>query len=416
MTSLPAAPAPVDPDVPAAAAASTTLTPAAFAPTAAPVATLSPALHRASSVRFASLADLHREEAGTARGAMPHSTYATVGTDTTFALREALQRIEGGGHAVQSCLQPSGLAAITTALLAFLRPGDEWLMPDSVYGPTRYFAEGMLREMGVVVRVFDPTAGAELEALCNERTRVIYLESPGSYTFELQDVPAICAMARRRGIVTMLDNTYGSPGLVAPFDWGVDISLLALTKYWGGHADVLMGAIVARDEHWAPIWRTTRQLGQCVGGDDAWLVLRGLPTAAVRLRQHEATALTVARWLEAHPAIAQVLHPALPSHPQHARFVRDFRGANGLFSFALKAPATPEAMAALCDGRRHFHIAYSWGGVQSLIMPADMAKGRTVRPWQGGALVRVHCGLQTAQELIDDLSEGLDGWMKKQRS
>jgi cystathionine beta-lyase len=245
-----------------------------------------------------------------------------------------------------------------------------------------------------------------IDALITPQTRVVYLESPGSYTFEIQDVPAICRVARARGVISMIDNAWASPVMARPFDWGVDVSLLPLTKYWGGHADLLMGAAIVREEHGLPLWQAVRQLGICVGGDDAFLVLRGLRTAQVRMRQHEATALTVARWLEGRPEVASVLHPALPSHPQHALFKRDFLGSSGLFSFELKA-ATPEQLAALCERRHHFKIGYSWGGFESLIMPAKISALRTVRAWTGGPLVRLHCGLEDPQDLINDLEQGI---------
>jgi cystathionine beta-lyase len=301
---------------------------------------------------------------------------------------------------------PSGLAAISVSLLAYCSPGDHMLMSDSVYGPARSFATTLLARYGVTTEFFDPLIGAGIEALLRPETRIIYLESPGSYTFEIQDVPAICAVARARGVLTMIDNAWASPVFARPFDWGIDISLLPLTKYWGGHADLLMGAAIVREEHWLPLWQAIRQMGICVGGDDAFMVLRGLRTADVRMRRHEATALEVARWLQGRDEVAQVLHPALPSHPQHALFKRDFQGSSGLFSFELKS-ATPAQLAALCERRRYFRIGYSWGGFESLIMPAKLGSIRSIRPWTGGPLVRLHCGLEDAADLIEDLQDGL---------
>jgi len=371
-----------------------------------PVATVNLPLTRASSVLFETLALAEAEGTAAMAGEVHRTTYATSGTPTTMALMDALADIEGAPHRCRAAIMPSGLAAISVALLAYCKPGDHVLMSDSVYGPARTFATTLLARYGVVTEYFDPHIGAGIDALITPQTRIVYLESPGSYTFEIQDVPAICRVARARGVISMIDNAWASPVMARPFDWGVDVSLLPLTKYWGGHADLLMGAAIVREEHWLPLWQAVRQLGICVGGDDAFLVLRGLRTAQVRMRQHEATALTVARWLEGRPEVASVLHPALPSHPQHALFKRDFLGSSGLFSFELKS-ATPAQLAALCERRHHFKIGYSWGGFESLIMPAKISALRTVRPWTGGPLVRLHCGLEDAQDLINDLEQGL---------
>lgn len=381
-----------------------------------PIRTANPPVVRASTVLFDTLAQAAEAGRGTAAGERHASTYGTVGTQTTFALMDALAAIEGQGHDCRAALMPSGLAAISTALLGFLSPGDHMLMTDSVYGPARVLAQGMLARLGVRTTFFDPGIDADgLAGLVRPETKVLYLESPGSYTFELQDVPALAALARSRGIVSMIDNAWASPMFARPFDWGVDISILPLTKYWSGHADLLMGAVVARTEVWPRLWEAVRQLGMCVGGDDAWLVLRGLRTVGVRMRAHQENALAVARWLERQPGVARVLHPALPGHPGHELWRRDFTGASGLFSFELDgepfagpagAAKRQRALAALCEGRRLFGIGYSWGGYESLIMPAAIDHLRTARPWRGGPLVRLHCGLADPADLIADLEEG----------
>lgn len=372
-----------------------------------PIHVVNPPVVRASSVIFDSVGAAWEEGSATGRGERHRSTYATAGTETTYALMDAVAALEGEGHDCRAALMSSGLLAISTAMLAFTNPGDHVLMSDSVYGPARHFAETVLKRFGVTTSYFDPLARPdELDRLASAHTRMIYLESPGSYTFEIQDVPAICEWARARGVLSVIDNTYASPRLARPFDWGVDVSLIALTKYWCGHADVLMGAAVVREPLWQQLWDTVRQLGVCVGGDDAWLVLRGLRTLDARMAVHEKTALTVARWLEQQPDVVRVLHPGLESHPQHALFKRDFLGSNGLFSFEL-APVSSAAVAALCDGRRHFQIGYSWGGFESLIMPGHLQGARSVEPWSGGPLVRIHCGLESADALIADLDEGL---------
>ena len=365
---------------------------------------------RASSVVFDSVEQTFAEGAPATAGELHRSTYGTSGTETTFALMDAVASLEGQPHPCRAALMPSGLAAISTALLAFTQPGDHLLMSDSVYGPARVFVSTMLTRFGVRTSFFDPLIDAEgpggLAELIEDNTRVIYLESPGSYTFDIQDVPAICAMARARGIITMLDNTYASPCLARPFDWGVDMTLVALTKYWAGHSDLLMGAVVAREEHWPRLWAAVKQLGMCVGGDDAWLVLRGMRTVAVRMRRHQETGLAVARWLQQRPEIRRVLHPGLPGHPRHALFKRDFLGSCGLMSFELH-PVAAMQVTALCNGRRHFSIGYSWGGYESLIMPAALGSARSVAAWQGGPLIRIHCGLEDADDLIADLEQGL---------
>lgn len=385
-----------------------------------PVAIANVPVHRASTVLFDTLAQAEAAGRGSAAGSLHVTSYGTTGTPSTLALTDALTAIEGGGHPCRAALMPSGLSAIATLMLALLDSGDHLLVPDSVYGPTRAFCDGMLARMGVTVSYYAPTADVTaLEAALRPSTRMIYLESPGSYTFELQDVPAICTWARARGLLTVIDNAWASPVFARPFDWGVDASVLPLTKYWSGHSDVLMGAVVVREALWPRLWSAVRQTGVCVGGDDAFLVLRGLRTADVRMRRHQANALEVANWLAGRPEVRRVLYPALPSHPQHALWQRDFSGASGLFSFELNpdttgvtTPGFNAATAALCEGRRHFGMGYSWGGFESLIMPARLDGVRSVQPWTGGALIRVHIGLESAADLIADLAEGFEALRK----
>ena len=377
------------------------------------IATANLPVHRASTVLFDTLAQAAAEGRAVGEGVLHASTYGTAGTPTTYALMDALAAIEGAGHPCRAALMPSGLAAITTVLLAWLEPGDHLLVADSAYGPTRVFCEGLLARLGVQATWYDPTIGAGIDALIRAETKVVWLESPGSYTFEVQDVPAICAVARERGVLTVIDNTWASPVFARPFDWGVDVSVLALTKYWSGHSDVLMGAVVARDAVWPKLWNAVRQLGQCVGGDDAYLVLRGLRTADVRMRRHQENGLAVAHWLQRREEVESVLHPALFSHPQHALWRRDFSGASGLFSFSLEpslfdAGRARAALAALCEHRRHFGIGYSWGGFESLIMPARIDHLRSARPWTGGPLVRLHVGLEDPDDLVADLQAGFE--------
>lgn len=371
-------------------------------------------VHRASTVLFDSLEAAAAIGAATTAGERGASTYGTAGTPITYALMDAVAELEGGGVPCRAALAPSGLTAIATAILAFVKTGDHMLMSDAVYGPSRLLAQGLLARMGVETTFYDPRIGAGIAELMRPNTRIVYCESPGSYTFEVQDMPAICRVARERGAISIVDNAWASPMFSRPFDWGVDVSVLPLTKYWGGHADVLMGAMVAREALWPALWTAVRALGVCVGGDDAYLILRGMRTIDVRMRRHEASALTVARWLERRPEVARVLHPALESHPGHALWKRDFSGSSGLFSFELSAQACGDGgdaiakrkLAALCDRRRCFQIGYSWGGFESLIMPAKVYAMRTAVQWAGGPLVRLHVGLQDPADLIADLEAG----------
>jgi cysteine-S-conjugate beta-lyase len=377
-----------------------------------PIRTANLPVSRASTVVLDSIAQAQSVGPAAMAGELHATTYATAGTPTTFALMDAIAAMEGG-PGFRAALMPSGLAAITTALLAWLKPGDHMLVTDSVYGPTRVFCDGMLKDLGIAITYFDPLIGLpgaldktqRIEHLIQPNTKMLYLESPGSYTFELQDVRNLCAAARKAGVLTMIDTAWSSPLLARPFDWGVDIVTMPLTKYWSGHSDVLMGAAVVREALWPKLWGAVRQLGMCVGGDDAFLILRGMRTLDVRLERHQRNALQVAQWLQTRDEVVAVLYPALPDAPQHALWKQEFQGACGLFGIELKA-ASPAQVAALCDGRRHFGIGYSWGGYESLIMPARLDSLRKVRPWRGGPLVRLHIGLEDPQDLIADLEAG----------
>jgi cysteine-S-conjugate beta-lyase len=382
-------------------------------------------VQRGSTVLFDSIADAFAAGEASMRGETNGSTYGTVGLSTTIALMDAVAAIEGRGHATKAALMPSGLNAIATALIAYLKAGDHLLVIDSVYGPTRMFCDGVLARMNIQTTYYSPSSTVEeLTNLVQPNTRVLYMESPGSYTFEIQDVPAICkavnglnaSRAIDDRVITMIDNAWGSPMFANAFDWGVDVSILPLTKYWSGHSDVLMGAVIVRDHLWLKLWSTEKTMGVCVSGDDAYLILRGLRTVAVRMQQQQETTLKIASWLQTHPAVASVLYPPLTCHPQHALWKRDFSGASGLFSFELKASifeslSTEQRwskMALLCDKRDHFGIGYSWGGYESLIMPARIDSFRSAKKWQQGPLVRLQIGLESAQDLIDDLATGLN--------
>ena len=332
--------------------------------------------------------------------------YGRRGAPTQWSLAEALTELEPGAEA--TFLYPSGVAAIAAALLSVLSPGDELLCVDTAYDPTRGIANGILKRFGIATRFYDPLVGAGIADLFAPNTRAVLMESPGSLTFEVQDVPAITAAAKARGITTLLDNTWATPLLFPAMQHGVDLSILACTKYVVGHSDVMLGSVTAAPGHWQRLRETSFQLGQVASPDDAWLGARGLRTMAVRLNQHEASALKIARWLETQPEVARVLHPALPSCPGHETFARDFAGASGLFSFVLDG-GTDAARAALIDGLHHFGIGYSWGGFESLAIPVDPARHRTATPCDfAGPLVRLQVGLEDPDDLIADLAAGLD--------
>ena len=348
-------------------------------------------VERASTILFDSVEDLHASRPG-----LGVYRYGLQGTATHWALSDALTELEPGAEG--TALFSSGLAAITTALLAVLTPGDELLTPDSIYGPTRKFCDTFLKRFGVAPRYYDPLSVPEL----GNKTRAILLESPGSLTMEVQDVPAICAAARQRGVVTLIDNTWATPLLFPALSAGVDISILAATKYIGGHADVMLGSVTAVAEHFQKIQTLAWDLGHAVSPDDAWLGSRGLRTMGVRLKQHEESALRIASWLNDRPEVGRVLHPALPDCPGHEFWKRDFKGSSGLFAFELK-DADSATRAAFVDGLVHFGIGFSWGGYESLAIPID--PHRTVSQPPAPNLVRLHIGLEDADDLIDDLTQ-----------
>jgi cystathionine beta-lyase len=366
---------------------------------------VNPPVWRASTILYDDVAHL-RAAAG--KDSHHRLYYGRRGTPTQWSLADALTELEPGAQA--TFLYPSGVAAIAAALLSVLSTGDELLLVDSAYDPTRSLANGLLKRMGITTRFFDPLIGAGIAELIGERTRAILLESPGSLTFEVQDVPAITAIARARGIVTLLDNTWATPLLFPAIKHGVDLSILACTKYVVGHSDAMLGAVTATPEHWVKLRDTSFQLGQVASPDDCWLGSRGLRTMSVRLAQHGRAALAIAQWLQTRPEVAEVLHPALPSSPGHEEFVRDFAGASGLFSFTF-AGGTDAARATFVDALRLFGIGYSWGGFESLALPVDPDRHRTVtRPPRAGLMVRLQIGLEDTGDLIGDLSRGFDAW------
>lgn len=364
---------------------------------------VNPPVWRASTILYDSVADMR----ATARGDTHHKLfYGRRGTPTQWSLADALTELEPGAEG--TFLYCSGVAAIAAALLSVLSPGDDLLVIDNAYDPTRSMATGLLTRLGITTRFFDPMIGAGIADLITDKTRAIFLEAPGSLTFEVPDLPAIIAAARARGVVTLLDNTWATPLLFPAIEKGIDLSILAATKYVVGHSDAMLGSVTAGPGFFDGLRQTSHQLGQIASPDDAWLGSRGLRTMALRLRQHGDSALRIARWLAEQPQVARVLHPALPSCPGHAHFVRDFKGASGLFSFVLDG-GDDAARAALIDGLDLFGIGYSWGGFESLAVPIDPARYRSVdRPNFAGPLVRLQIGLEDADDLIADLAAGLD--------
>ncbi len=333
---------------------------------------------------------------------MPVS-YGRQGSPTVRGLEESIAELEGGARTV---LMPSGLSAITSCLLAIVETGDHILVTDSTYRPTRVFCNSILKRIGVETEYYDPLIGSGISALIRDNTRLVFTETPGSQTFELQDLPAIAAEAHARDILVLVDNTWASPLYFKPFDHGADISILAATKYIVGHSDAMLGSVTTTAEHADWLVRDIQMLGNCAGSEEAYLGQRGMRTMDVRLRRHWESGLEVARWLEKREEVARVLHPALLSHPQHDLWKRDFLGASGLFSILLHDVPKP-AIAAMLDNMALFAMGYSWGGFESLVIPFDPSGYRTVTPWtHEGPNLRLHIGLEDPADLIADLEAG----------
>jgi cystathionine beta-lyase len=332
-------------------------------------------------------------------------TYGLHGTHTAFALEEALGALEGCQRAI---LLPSGLAAIATAILACVKSGDHILVADCAYGPTRKFCDRYLSRFGVATDYFHP--GSDIAPLMRANTRLVFCEAPGSLTFDMQDIPAIVALAHSRGALVLMDNTWATPYYFDALGHGVDLSIQAATKYIAGHSDVMLGSIAGTEALWRNVRDTVADYGYGVSPDDCYLALRGLRTLGVRLKAHAAGAMTVAKWLQQRPEVARVLYPALPGDPGHAIWKRDFSGASGLFGLELK-PVSGPALAAFVDSLELFGIGASWGGYESLIVPAKFTRTVSAATFEG-PLLRLNIGLEDPADLIADVEQGFAAMAK----
>ncbi|WP_428617215.1 cystathionine beta-lyase [Shewanella sp.] len=364
---------------------------------------INPPVFRASTVVFDTIEEMRYATKNRANGEM---FYGRRGTPTHFAFQAAIAELEGG---VGTALYPSGSAAISGALLSFLKAGDHLLMVDTAYEPTRDLCDKLLKGFGIETTYYDPLIGKGIEALIRPNTKVLFLESPGSITLEVQDVPTLSRIAHEHGLVVMLDNTWASPINSRPFELGVDISIQAATKYIVGHSDVMLGTATANEAHWEQLRENSYLMGQCTSADDIYLASRGLRTLGVRMAQHEKNALKVANWLATRPEVDHLRHPAFTTCPGHEFFKRDFSASNGLFSFVLKQ-GNIKSITAFVENMQHFKMGFSWGGYESLILGVfGIDKLRTATQWDSSKpLIRLHVGLENPDDLIKDLEAGFE--------
>lgn len=363
---------------------------------------VNPPVYHASTVISPDMADWEQKDRDYAED-KPGVYYGRHGTPTTAALEEAVAELEGGYRAM---VYPSGLAACACALMAYVKAGDHVLISDSAYGPMRRVGWRLLARFGVEIQFYDPLIGAGIKALMRPNTTAVVVEAPGSLTFEMQDIPAIAAVAHAQRATVIMDNTWATPLYFKSFAHGVDVSIHAATKYIVGHSDAMIGVVATTKEAWPRLRETHTDLGQTVGPDDAYLAQRGLRTMATRLKQHGQTALAITEWLTKRPEVERVLYPALPGDPGHAIWKRDFLGASGLFSVVLK-PVDRKAFAAFVDGLELYGLGASWGGFESLIMPFNPGPIRKVTQWpHAGPAFRIHAGLEHVDDLIADLEAG----------
>ena len=369
---------------------------------------VNPPIYQTSTIVFPTLKDLLYAERGYSNNDLvqPYELkYGRYGTQTNFALEQAIAEIEGGYN---TFVTSSGAAAINTALVAFLKQGDHMLMVDSVYSPTRGFADKFLKKLGIETTYYDPLIGADIAKLIKKNTKVIFMESPGSQTFEIQDVPAICKIAKKHGIVTILDNSWASSIYFKAFDYGVDVCVMALTKYINGHSDIMMGAITIQEKHFRVMYEAFRYMAVTASPHSCYMVQRGLRTVKLRMDRCFESALKMATWLESKPEVEKVLYPALPSDNNYQLWKRDFTGAAGLFSIILDKKYSNEALARMVDKLHFYGMGYSWGGYESLILPFDASSIRTATkyPYANKTCLRINIGLEEVADLQEDLEAG----------
>jgi len=354
-------------------------------------------VHRMSTIVFETYAEFEKVPN------VPYS-YGRAGTPTSAAFEEGIAAIEGAYNSVSTC---SGLSAIITALMAFAEAGDHILMTDNCYGPSRKSCEEILRRFGVEIEYYPPMIGAGIEKLFRKNTKLVFMEAPGSLTFEVQDVGAITAAAKKAGIKTAIDNSWATPLFFRPLEFGIDISVMSGTKYVSGHSDVMLGVVSTNEAAWKSVKRAALMLGYCGGSEELYLGLRGLRTLAVRMAQHQKNALEIANWLSSHPAVKRVLHPALPSCPGHENWKKYYKGSSGTFGVILKQK-DPKKIAAMLDNMEIFSMGFSWGGYESLLFPEQPHPIRTAEKWaEDGFSLRIHVGLEDIEDLKADLDAGL---------
>jgi cystathionine beta-lyase len=367
-------------------------------------------VYRTSTVLFPTLKDYADADTGkdlytnNSDSKTADFSYGLSGTPTTFALQKLMCEIDGGQHCM---IAPSGLLAITTVLLSFLKTGDHILVVDTVYGPTRRFCNNELKRMGIETTYYPPAIGKDIAKLIQKNTKLVFTESPGSLTFEVEDIPAIAKAAHAKGAVVVMDNSWATGLYFKAFEHGVDVVIQAGTKYIGGHSDLLIGTITTTDEHVDTIFGTYKRLGVHTDPDSCYMAMRGIRTMPTRLKAHEQAALNIAKWLEKRPEVAKVLHPAFPSCPGHENWKRDFTGSSGLFSIILDKKYSFEALSAMIDKMKIFGIGSSWGGFESLAIVFDPRAIRTADKWtEKGSCVRLYIGLEDEGDLIKDLEGG----------